>query len=254
MALPRKHRNRIAATAAVLAIAAGTLAVAEGRGGNSGGGGGTAAATDRPVTGGGGVSQEIGRASEDSGKTVNLTFDDGPDPTWTPQVLALLERYGAKATFCMIGPNAQKHPDLVKKVVAAGHRLCDHSMTHDTTMDKKPVAYQSKEILDAKRLIEEASGGEPVRYYRAPGGAFTPDSRRIAAENGMRPLGWNVDTKDFEHPGAAKILDTVERELAKGPTVLMHDGGGSRAQTVEALGKLLPRLKREGYAFSFPKI
>ncbi|WP_116214934.1 polysaccharide deacetylase family protein [Streptomyces olivoreticuli] len=250
MALPKKHKIRIAATAAVFTIAAGTIAAAVDHGGS---GGSSAPVTDRPAPGKG-VSDEIVRISEDPGKTVNLTFDDGPDPTWTPKVLSLLEQYGAKATFCMIGPNAEKHPDLVKKVVAAGHRLCDHSISHDTRMDKKPVAYQEKEILDAKKLIEDASGGEPVRYYRAPGGAFTPDSRRIAAENGMRPLGWNVDTKDFEHPGVDKILDTAERELSKGPTVLMHDGGGSRAQTVEALARLLPWLKQQGYTFSFPKI
>ncbi|QLE74924.1 polysaccharide deacetylase family protein [Streptomyces rectiverticillatus] len=248
MALPKKHRNRIAATAAVFAIAAGTLAVAV----NDRESGGTSQAADRPAPGRT-VSQEIEHLPEDSGKAVNLTIDDGPDPTWTPKVLNVLKEYGAKATFCMTGPNAQKHPDLVGKVVAAGHRLCDHSMSHDTRMDKKPVAYQEKEILDARRLIEEASGGEPVRYYRAPGGAFTPDSRRIAAEHGMRPLGWNVDTKDFERPGVEKILDTVERQLGKGPTILMHDAGGPRAQTVEALGRLLPKLKQEGYAFSFPR-
>ncbi|GGX65942.1 polysaccharide deacetylase family protein [Streptomyces hiroshimensis] len=248
MALPKKHRNRIAATAAVFAIAAGTLAVAVNERESSG----TSRVAERPAPGTT-VSQEIEHLSEDSGKTVNLTIDDGPDPTWTPKVLDVLKQYGAKATFCMTGPNAQKHPDLVKKVAAAGHRLCDHSMSHDTTMDKKPVEYQEKEILDAKKLIEDASGGEPVRYYRAPGGAFTPDSRRIAAGNGMRPLGWNVDTKDFERPGVQKILDTVERELGKGPTILMHDAGGPRTQTVEALGRLLPKLQQEGYAFSFPR-
>ncbi|MCD9141180.1 polysaccharide deacetylase family protein [Streptomyces albireticuli] len=248
MALPKKQRNRIAATVAVLAIAGGTLAVASNERGS--GGGSPAAERPSPVRQ---VSQEIEHLSEDPGKTVNLTVDDGPDPTWTPKVLDLLKRYDVKATFCMVGPNAAKHPDLVKRVVAGGHRLCDHSMSHDTRMDKKSVEYQSKEILDAKKLIEEASGGAPVRYYRAPGGAFTPDSRRIAAENGMRPLGWNVDTKDFEHPGVDKIVDTVKRQIGKGPTVLVHDAGGSRKQTVEALERLLPWLKQEGYTFSFPR-
>ncbi|MGK5730109.1 polysaccharide deacetylase family protein [Streptomyces sp. URMC 124] len=248
MALPKKHRNRIAATAAVFAIAAGTLAVAV----NERDSGSTSRAAERPAAGRT-VSQEIEHLPEDSGKAVNLTIDDGPDPTWTPKVLDVLRANGVKATFCMTGPNAQKHPDLVKKVVAGGHRLCDHSMSHDTTMDKKPVAYQEKEILDAQKLIEEASGGEPVRYYRAPGGAFTPDSRRIAAGHGMRPLGWNVDTKDFERPGVDRILGTVDRELGKGPTILMHDAGGPRTQTVEALERLLPKLKQQGYAFSFPR-
>ncbi|MGK5632097.1 polysaccharide deacetylase family protein [Streptomyces sp. URMC 123] len=201
------------------------------------------------------VPAEIVHAAESGDKAVNITIDDGPDPTWTPKVLDVLEKNGVKAVFCMIGPNAKAHPDLVRKVVAAGHRLCDHSMTHDTAMDQKSVAYQEKEILDAKRLIEEASGGAPVPYYRAPGGAFTPDSRRIAADHGMRPLGWNVDTKDFQHPGTAGIVATVKRQVSpERPTILFHDGGGERSQTVAALEQVLPWLKEQGYAFSFPKI
>ncbi len=168
-------------------------------------------------------------------------------------MLEILRKHEVKATFCMVGPQAKAHPDLVKKVVADGHRLCDHSMDHDTAMDKKPVAYQEQQILDAKKLIEEAAGkGAKVEYYRAPGGAFTPDSRRIAAANGMRPLGWNVDTKDFHKPGAAAIVDAVKREIGNGPTVLFHDGGGNRAQTVEALDQVLAWLAEQGRPTGFP--
>ncbi|MCX5376195.1 polysaccharide deacetylase family protein [Streptomyces sp. NBC_00091] len=200
-----------------------------------------------------GVPDSIAHASEAGGNAVNITIDDGPDPRWTPQVLATLAKYEVKATFCMIGPQAKAHPDLVKKVVAAGHRLCDHSMDHDTSMDKKPVAYQEAQILDAKKLIEEAAGaGVKVEYYRAPGGAFTPDSRRIAAAHGMRPLGWNVDTKDFGKPGVAAIVDAVKREIGNGPTVLFHDGGGNRQQTVEALDQVLAWLREQGRPTGFP--
>uniref|UniRef100_A0AAU2JSX1 Polysaccharide deacetylase family protein n=1 Tax=Streptomyces sp. NBC_00049 TaxID=2903617 RepID=A0AAU2JSX1_9ACTN len=199
------------------------------------------------------IPEDIAHASEGGAGAVNITIDDGPDPRWTPKVLDVLARHGVKATFCMIGPQAKAHPDLVKKVVAAGHRLCDHTMNHDTAMDKKPVDYQERQILDAKKLIEEAAGGgAKVDYYRAPGGAFTPDSRRIAAANGMRPLGWNIDTKDFDKPGAASIVDAVKRELGNGPTVLFHDGGGNRAQTVEALDQVLAWLKAQGRPTGFP--
>ncbi|MFB6841576.1 polysaccharide deacetylase family protein [Streptomyces sp. NPDC056361] len=194
----------------------------------------------------------IAHAAEAGGTAVNITIDDGPDPRWTPQVLDILRQNGVKAVFCMIGPQAKAHPELVKKVVADGHRLCDHTMTHDTSMDKKSVAYQKQQILDAKKMIEDAAGGAKVEYYRAPGGAFTPDSRRIAAAAGMRPLGWNVDTKDFEQPGAASIVNTVKGELSNGPTILFHDGGGDRSQTVSALRQVLPWLKEQGHAFSFP--
>ncbi|MFD7032789.1 polysaccharide deacetylase family protein [Streptomyces sp. NPDC059917] len=201
------------------------------------------------------VSSDLVHAAEDTGKVVNLTLDDGPDPKWTPKALALLKEYDAKATFCLTGPNARKNPDLVKEITAAGHRLCDHSVSHDTGMAKKDVAYQEKEILDAKKMIDDASGGERLWYYRAPGGAFTPQSREIAAAHGMANLGWNVDPKDFERPGTDKIFESVKEQLkTKGPTILMHDGGGDRTQSIEALGKLLPWLKEQGYGFSFPKV
>ncbi|SHH43600.1 polysaccharide deacetylase family protein [Streptomyces sp. 3214.6] len=198
------------------------------------------------------VAVEIAHASDAGAHGVNITIDDGPDPVWTPQVLRVLEENGVKATFCMVGTQAQAHPDLVKAVVAAGHRLCDHTVSHDTTMDTKSEAYQSQQILDAERMITEASGGVRPLYYRAPGGAFTPYSRTLAASHGMRPLGWNVDTKDFEHPGAAAIVATVKKEVSNGPTILFHDAGGDRAQTVAALREVLPWLKQQGYSFGFP--
>jgi peptidoglycan/xylan/chitin deacetylase (PgdA/CDA1 family) len=208
--------------------------------------------TSKPASAVKPVDVTIVHASDKGARGVNITIDDGPDPAWTPQVLDVLREYGVKATFCMVGTQAQAHPDLVKQVVAAGHRLCDHSVSHDTTMDKKSEAYQSQQILDAERMITQASGGVRPMYYRAPGGAFTPFSRKLAASRGMRPLGWNVDSKDFERPGTDAIVATVERELPDGPTVLFHDAGGDRSQTVEALRQILPRLKEQGYSFGFP--
>ncbi|MGI5427312.1 polysaccharide deacetylase family protein [Streptomyces sp. CA-179760] len=198
------------------------------------------------------VAVGIAHASDKGARGVNITIDDGPDPVWTPEVLDVLREYGVKATFCMVGTQAQAHPDLVKKVVAAGHRLCDHSVSHDTTMDKKSEAYQARQILDAERMITRASGGVRPMYYRAPGGAFTPYSRKLAASRGMRPLGWNVDSKDFERPGTEAMVATVERELPNGPTILFHDAGGERSQTVEALRRILPWLKEQGYSCGFP--
>ncbi|WP_328720420.1 polysaccharide deacetylase family protein [Streptomyces sp. NBC_00247] len=198
------------------------------------------------------VAVGIVHASDAGAKGVNITIDDGPDPVWTPQVLQLLKENGVKATFCMVGTQAKAYPDLVKAVVADGHRLCDHTVSHDTTMDKKSEAYQRQQILDAERMITEASGGVRPMYYRAPGGAFTPYSRQLAASRGMRPLGWNVDTKDFEHPGVETIVATVKSEIADGPTILFHDAGGDRAQTLDALREVLPWLKEQGYTFGFP--
>ncbi len=198
------------------------------------------------------VSMDIAHASEQHGKAVNITIDDGPDPRWTPKVLAVLAHNGVKAVFCMIGPQAAAHPDIVRQVVAAGHRLCDHTVAHNTAMDHRSTAYQKRQIMVAAHQIRQASGGVMPMYYRAPGGAFTPYSRQIAAAAGMRPLGWNVDAKDYERPGVPVIMHTVRDELPNGPTLLLHDGGGDRSQTVATLKLLLPWLRQHGYTFGFP--
>ncbi|MGW4563475.1 polysaccharide deacetylase family protein [Streptomyces sp. NPDC004561] len=242
----------IGAAVGVTAVAA-AASVWSAQAGQSGGAPAAPGAAARPVvprtvT----VSDSIVHASDRGTHAVNITIDDGPDPTWTPQVLQVLRDNGVKATFCMVGTQAEAHPDMVRQVVAAGHRLCDHTVSHDTTMDRKSEAYQSQQILGAEQQITKASGGVRPIYYRAPGGAFTPYSRHLAASHGMRPLGWNVDSKDFERPGTGAIIATVKGELSNGPTILFHDAGGDRAQTVAALRELLPWLKQQGYAFGFP--
>jgi peptidoglycan/xylan/chitin deacetylase (PgdA/CDA1 family) len=200
------------------------------------------------------VPDSIVHQAEAPGRAVNITIDDGPDPVWTPKVLDVLKRHHVHATFCMIGPQAKANPALVRRVVAEGHRLCDHTVTHNESMDHRDFAYQQKEIMDALAMIRDASGGAPVQYYRAPGGAFTPASRALAAKNGMRPLGWNIDTKDYTRPGVGTIMATVKGEIHNGPTILFHDGGGDRGQSVAALDQTLTWLAQQGYTFSFPKV
>ncbi|MDT0450925.1 polysaccharide deacetylase family protein [Streptomyces hesseae] len=217
----------------------------------------TPGAPATPTSNAGRVSPEIVHEAETGGKVVALTIDDGPDPKWTPKVLELLKKSGIKATFCMIGPQAKARPDLVKQVIADGHRLCDHSVDHNTAMDKRSEDYQKQQILGAKKMIEDAAGGGPagtIPYYRAPGGAFTPYSRHLAADNGMRPLGWDVDTRDWQRPGVDRIMENIKRELPNGPIILFHDGGGDRSQSVEALARCIDWLKGEGYGFGFPKV
>ncbi|MFB0617643.1 polysaccharide deacetylase family protein [Streptomyces sp. AGS-58] len=245
--------GRMVAAALGVTVVAAATSVYTAQAGQTGGGSAGRGAPARPAAPTAApVSAVIAHASDRGEHAVNITIDDGPDPVWTPRVLQVLRDNGVKATFCMVGTQAEAHPDLVRQVVAAGHRLCDHTVSHDTTMDTKPPAYQSQQIVDAERQITKASGGVRPMYYRAPGGAFTPYSRKLAASHGMRPLGWNVDSKDFERPGTDAVVATVKRELANGPTILFHDAGGDRSQTVAALGTLLPWLKQQGYAFGFP--
>ncbi|MFE5538433.1 polysaccharide deacetylase family protein [Streptomyces sp. NPDC056492] len=254
----RRRRAGSAVAGTVLALllaAAGTpaLAATDGSAGRSRSGAGSEPAHGfEPAHGAGGIPLGISRLAQGPGRDVAITIDDGPDPRWTPQVLKVLRQNHVKATFCMIGTRAQKYPELVREVAAEGHQLCDHSVDHDVTMDHKPVAYQRQQILDGKAMIEKAVPGVAVNYYRAPGGAFTPDSRAIAAASGMRPLGWSVDPKDWSRPGLPAIVAALEGKLPEQPTVLFHDGGGDRSETVAALERYLPWLKGQGYGFTFP--
>ena len=183
--------------------------------------------------------------------TISLTFDDGPDPTWTPQVLELLRRHGAVATFCVVGSQARKHPELLSDIVEAGMRLCDHTRTHPADLTVLPEPAQREEIVGARAELRGLVDA-PVAYFRAPGGHFSPAVLELAATQGMQPLGWSVDLRDWEQPGRLQILTTLERNLRPGAVILMHDGGGNRSQTVEALALMLPWLRESGYRFTFP--
>ncbi|GHI10134.1 hydrolase [Streptomyces cellostaticus] len=197
-------------------------------------------------------SASIAYKAATGGRTVALTFDDGPGPA-TGQILDLLAQYHAQATFCQIGKQAAANPALVKRIIADGHRLCDHTVDHPQPMHTLPHDQQVHEITAAKDMISKAGGPDTrITWFRAPGGDFSPENRQIAVQAGLRPLGWTVDTRDWTHPGAASILATAKRELRPGGIILMHDGGGDRSQTVAALRKLLPWLTEQGYRFSLP--
>ncbi len=177
-------------------------------------------------------------------RTVALTFDDGPDPRWTPQVLDLLTRHGAVATFCLLGENAARHPELVADIVEAGMGLCDHSRTHeiDPAAPERGLAHDE--------LVELSGTG--IGWFRAPRGEWSESVQIAAGTAGMRPLGWSVDSRDWTRPGADAIVRTVQGQLHPGAVVLLHDGGGPRDQTVEALEELLPWLAAQCYATGLP--
>lgn len=183
--------------------------------------------------------------------TVALTFDDGPDPRWTPQVLDLLRRHGAVATFCVVGEQVEAHPDLVRDIVAAGHRLCDHTRTHDESLPARSLEEMVGEIVGTRDDIAAVVDAR-VDYFRAPGGNWSPDVLELAVSSGMQPLGWSVDPRDWRRPGAVAIVEAVQREVRPGAVILLHDGGGRRDQTVTALERLLPWLVDRGYAFAHP--
>ncbi|WP_405429299.1 polysaccharide deacetylase family protein [Micromonospora sp. NBC_00617] len=171
-----------------------------------------------------------------------LTFDDGPDPRYTPQVLAILREYDVKATFCVVGENAQDHPDLIQAIVADGHTLCNHSWHHDISLGNKPADQIRADLVRTNEAIRAAVPDAPIVWYRQPGGAWTYPVVSVSQQLGMTPLHWSVDPSDWQVPGASKIAATVLAQAEPGAVVLMHDAGGDRQGTVDALRRILPGL------------
>jgi membrane peptidoglycan carboxypeptidase len=188
--------------------------------------------------------------TEHTGKRLALTFDDGPSD-YTPAILDLLAQYHVKATFCVVGENAGWYPQTMRRIVAEGHRLCNHSMHHDD-LGIVPEAASRADILAADAVIADAVPGATVTYYRAPYGDFGP-SAKVGAKAGHTPLGWVVDPDDWMLPGVATIVSRVRQQLTPRAVVLVHDGGGEREQTIAALRQLIPELLADGWTFDFPE-
>ncbi|MBY8873045.1 polysaccharide deacetylase family protein [Micromonospora sp. PLK6-60] len=174
---------------------------------------------------------------------VALTFDDGPDPQWTPQVLDLLRTYQVKATFCVVGQNAQDHPDLIQEIVADGHTLCNHTWSHDTQLGTRSPDQIRADLLHTNEAIRAAVPDAHIGYFRQPGGNWNYRIVSAAEELGLTPLHWTVDPADWQAPGSAKIVNSVLGGTGPGAIVLLHDAGGDRRGTVEALHTLLPELR-----------
>ncbi|MEU5937747.1 polysaccharide deacetylase family protein [Micromonospora sp. NPDC047548] len=173
---------------------------------------------------------------------VALTFDDGPDPQYTPQVLEVLREFHVRATFCVVGENVQNHPDLIRAIVADGHTLCNHSWKHDVQLGQRSPNTIRADLLRTNQAIRDAVPDAPIAWYRQPGGAWTYPVVSVAEELGMTPLHWNVDPSDWQAPGATRITALVTRGAGPGSIVLMHDAGGNRQGTVDALHRILPDL------------
>lgn len=187
-------------------------------------------------------------------KVVALTFDDGPWPETTKQVLDVLDQYGAKATFFTIGDQVANHSDLVKRASDAGHQICTHSWDHaagsgnGVDLTRMSAEEQIAEVTKGYEAIEAVTGTTASHVFRAPGGNFTGSIVWTLRDYVDAEIGWNVDTEDWRRPGADAIANRI-MSAKSGEIVLMHDGGGDRTQTVEALKTALPYLKDQGFRF-----
>ncbi len=187
-----------------------------------------------------------------------LTFDDGPDPDWTPKILDILKDKDVKASFFIIGENAQAYPALVQRILAEGHDIGNHTFTHPN-LGEFPNALVTLEINATQRLFE-ALTGRSMRLFRAP---FLGDAEpttadeivpiQIAQSMGYVSVGLHVDPNDWQRPPADVIVSSVLAQVSDpnpdmaGHVILLHDSGGDRSQTVAALPRLIDALRAKGY-------
>jgi peptidoglycan/xylan/chitin deacetylase (PgdA/CDA1 family) len=194
-----------------------------------------------------------GPAARVTEKVVALTFDDGPDPRWTPAILDILRAEGVKATFCMVGHWADKRPSFARQVVAEGHTLCDHTVHHLMHLDRRPHSQIVDEVNGGADIVKRVCGHTPA-FYRAPGGTLSQDVIDVAHQRGLRVLGWSIDPHDYQRPPADVIKARILSRVGPGAVILMHDGGGDRSNTVEMLRSLIDELKALGYGFVTPEV
>jgi peptidoglycan/xylan/chitin deacetylase (PgdA/CDA1 family) len=179
---------------------------------------------------------------------IALTMDDGPDPTYTPQVLEIFRQYGIKATFNMIGEQVGANLSLVREVSAAGHTITNHTWDHAdlSQLSSTQVLSQMDRCNDAL-----ANANQTPTIFRAPYGAWSPTVLQACAARNLIPVDWSVDPRDWDtaNVDTQQIVHTVLRQTRAHSIVLEHDGGGNRRNTVAALKQFIPALLDRGYNF-----
>ena len=178
---------------------------------------------------------------------IALSFDDGPHPRLTPVILEILEEYGIKATFFMVGENVKYYPDAARAVVEAGHELGNHTFSH-----RKFGRMTEHEMRDEISSCEDALSSvsdTPVRFIRPPEGQMNQTMRRVIGTLDYRIILWDVDTRDWAHTPPAEICRHILDTVQAGDIILMHDFIGHDSPTPEALRMVLPELISRGYRF-----
>lgn len=181
---------------------------------------------------------------ETADKKVAVTFNCAWDSEDIPEILAILEKYEAKATFFILGQWAKDNPDEVKMIAEAGHEIGSHSNTHPD-MAEISMDEARKEISRSCEYIENAGGGTP-KLFRAPSGSYSSELVKTAMEMGFFTIQWDVDSRDWKDKTAGEMVESVTKNVRKGSIILFHSG---KKNTVEALPQILEILKNGGYEF-----
>ena len=184
--------------------------------------------------------------SREKGK-IALTFDDGPHPRNTPEILEVLDTHGVKATFFVIGVNAKNYPKALSMMVNGGHEIGNHTYSHSIMKDKTREQVNC-EIVNAEKEIERSSGKNTV-LLRPPCGLYDKNTVRAAMEREYKIVLWNIDTHDWAHATTEEIISTVVNNVKGGDIILFHDYISGKSNTAEALKTIIPELKKIGYEF-----
>lgn len=183
----------------------------------------------------------------DEKKYVALTFDDGPHPGRTREILALLKTYNIKATFFVIGFNVEQWSDIVAEEIEEGHEVGNHTFSHKHLSTTKTEDLKN-DLMRTDTMLVEKFGYKPT-LFRPPEGFINDSVKSVAAEMGYTMVLWDVDTKDWANTGANKMISTVKNKVKSGDIILFHDYIVGKSHTYEALETLIPWLIDEGYTF-----
>ena len=188
---------------------------------------------------------EVYRSVKTDSMKIALTFDDGPHPILTQEILDILDRYGVQATFFMVGVNVINYPDAARAVIRAGHEVGNHTYSH-THMKRLSRIEVEDELGRCEDALEELCEYRP-HLFRPPEGAVNAYIENCSEDNDYTLVLWSLDTRDWEHKNTEQIVDTVLSRINPGDIILMHDYIGRHSKTPEALEILLPRLIEQGF-------
>jgi len=180
-------------------------------------------------------------------KVVALTFDDGPDKPYTEQILGVLDKHNVKATFFVLGGNAKANPDLIKKIMASGHDLGNHTMSHQK-MKGRTVEAMRNDIASVDKILRDL-GYEKEITFRAPFGITSPNLKEALQQLNKRMVLFTFLPQDWTKISAQQIYDNVMKQMKPGLIITLHDGGNHRENTVKATEMLIENLQKQGYRF-----
>jgi peptidoglycan/xylan/chitin deacetylase (PgdA/CDA1 family) len=188
------------------------------------------------------------RVLNNNAKVIALTFDDGPSSQTTPQVLDILKRENIKATFFVVGKTVKNHPQLMKQIVAEGHAIGNHTWNHHYHQYNPSAA--AHELETTATLIHQLTGVKTA-LFRPPAGILNNGLVSYAQQNKYAVIMWSADSKDWQSRRITvpKLINNALEDAKPGGIILLHDGGGDRSKTVQALPKLIAELKQRGYQF-----